>query len=137
MSSTDIKPNRKVILQSNDDRQFEVDYKVACMSETVKTMFNDVLLTDDSATLPVPLPNVSGPILEKVIKYCEHHKGDEPIPQEDDDNKEKQTDDIDAWDQDFVGGDQGTLFELILAANFLDIKPLLDLTCKTVANMIK
>lgn len=29
------------------------------------------------------------------------------------------------------------LFDIILAANFLDIKPLLDLGCKTVANLIK
>ena len=28
-------------------------------------------------------------------------------------------------------GVQATLFEMILAANFLDIKPMLDLTCKT------
>jgi S-phase kinase-associated protein 1 len=37
----------------------------------------------------------------------------------------------------FFQVDQGTLFELILAANYLDIKGLLEVTCKTVANMIK
>jgi len=33
--------------------------------------------------------------------------------------------------------DQELLFELILAANYMDIKPLLDLTCAKVASMIK
>ena len=32
--------------------------------------------------------------------------------------------------------DQSTLFNLILAANFLNIKNLLDLGCQTVADMI-
>jgi S-phase kinase-associated protein 1 len=41
------------------------------------------------------------------------------------------------WDADFVDLEQETLFELILAANFMDIKPLLDLTCAKVASMIK
>ena len=41
------------------------------------------------------------------------------------------------WDKDFVKVDDETLFNLILAANYLDIKPLLDLTCKTVADEIK
>ena len=52
-------------------------------------------------------------------------------------NKEKRPDDIPVWDQEFLKADQGTLFELILAADYLDIKGLLDVTCKTVANMIK
>ena len=33
--------------------------------------------------------------------------------------------------------EQSTLFDLILAANYLDIKGLLDVTCMSVANMIK
>ena len=37
----------------------------------------------------------------------------------------------------YVTVEQDILFELILAANYLDIKPLLDLTCATVASMIK
>lgn len=32
---------------------------------------------------------------------------------------------------------RGTLFHLVLAANYLNIKGLLDITCKTIANMIK
>ena len=52
-------------------------------------------------------------------------------------NKEKRPDDIPVWDQEFLKADQGTLFELILATDYLDIKGLLDVTCKTVANMIK
>jgi len=51
--------------------------------------------------------------------------------------KERRTDDITPWDKEFCEVDQATLFELILAANYLDVKSLLDLTCKTVANMIK
>lgn len=49
----------------------------------------------------------------------------------------KSEEEIKAWDTEFTKVDQGTLFELILAANYLNIKSLLDLTCITVANMIK
>ena len=38
----------------------------------------------------------------------------------------------------FIGGlHQEVLFELILAANYLDIQPLLSLTCATIASQIK
>merc|ERR1711916_37476 len=73
---------------------------------------------------------------KKVIEYCQVHKDDPPVSEEEE-GKEKRTDEIEQRDLAFTKIDQGTLFELILAANYLDLKPLLDLTCKTVANMIK
>lgn len=44
---------------------------------------------------------------------------------------------VPAWDAAFVEVEQDMLFELILAANYMDIKSLLDLTCAKVASMIK
>ena len=44
---------------------------------------------------------------------------------------------VSQWDADYVDIDQELLFELILAANYMDIKPLLDLTCAKVASLIK
>ena len=80
----------------------------------------------------VPLPNVNAAILKKVIQWATYHKDDPPLP-EDDENKEKRTDDICSWDADFLKVDQGTLFELILAANYLDIKVSLLVSHKTPA----
>lgn len=124
-----------VKLQSSDGRDFEVQSKLAEMSMTVKNMISDIP-PEEVASSPIPLPNVSGKILEKIIEYCKYHY-DNPTPPTDEKKDERRTDDIIPWDQDFCKVDQATLFELILAANYLDIKPLLDLTCKTIANMIK
>ena len=82
------------------------------------------------------MPNVNATILKKVISWCTHHKDDLPPP-EDDENREKVTDEISTWDMEFLKVDQGTLFQLILAANYLDIKGLRNVTCQTIANMIK
>lgn len=122
-------------LQSSDGEIFEVDVEIAKASVTIKTMLEDLGMDEEEEEV-VPLPNVNAAILRKVIQWASHHK-DDPAPPEDDEKKEKRTDDISSWDADFLKVDQGTLFELILAANYLDIKGLLDVTCKTVANMIK
>ena len=61
---------------------------------------------------PIPLPNVTGYILEKVIEYLKHHhEHPDPVVDEKD---EKRTDNITPWDKDFCNVDQPTLFELIL-----------------------
>ena len=43
---------------------------------------------------------------------------------------------VDPWFNDYINGlDECALFEVILAANYLDIKPLLELTCAKVATI--
>ena len=69
-----------------------------------------------------------------MIEWCDHHRNDPVVAQ---DEQDRRNTDIEEWDQKYMEVDQETLFDVILAANYLDIKPLLDVGCKTVANMIK
>ncbi|GMN35846.1 hypothetical protein TIFTF001_005569 [Ficus carica] len=120
---------RKITLKSSDGETFEVDEAVALESQTIKHM-----IEDDCADNGIPLPNVTSKILSKVIEYCKKHV---EAPKSDDRASSAADDDLKTWDADFVKVDQATLFDLILAANYLNIKSLLDLTCQTVADMIK
>lgn len=92
----------------------------------------------------IPLPNVSWKVLLKVLAYLVHHHEHPTLKTEEDSSatKERRLDDVLPWDAAFVktmivGTDHQLLFDVILAANYLDIKTLQDLTCKSVAIMIK
>jgi S-phase kinase-associated protein 1 len=123
-----------VTLMSQEGDEFQVTTQVAQMSETVKNLIEDI-----GSEGSIPLPNVTSKILAKVVEYCKWHTENPTVISEESKDGEEpaRTDDICAWDLDFCKVDQPTLFELVLAANYLDIKELLDLTCKTIANMIK
>lgn len=121
----------QVTLESQDNVPFKVFVNVARMSDTIKN-----LIEDAGVEMAIPLPNVTGKVLGKVVEYCKYHT-EHPTVVAEATKEEKRTDDIIDWDKTFCNIQQAELFELILAANYLDIKGLLDLTCKTVANMIK
>ncbi|KAJ3323738.1 hypothetical protein HDV06_001468 [Boothiomyces sp. JEL0866] len=121
-----------VKLTSSDGQEFNVAEDIITQSQLIKNMLSDLEVGEAA----IPLPNVTAHILTKIIEYATHHKNDTPPPPEDE-MKAKSSDDIDEWDRDFIAVDQGTLFEIILAANYMDMQGLLDLGCKTVANMIK
>ncbi|XAR73745.1 hypothetical protein NMG60_11007816 [Bertholletia excelsa] len=118
--------SKKITLKSSDGEAFEVEEIVALESQTIKHM-----VEDDCVDSVIPLPNVTSKILAKVVEYCKKHV--EAAKSEDRSGNE----DLKAWDAEFVKVDQPTLFDLILAANYLNIRSLLDLTCQTVADMIK
>ncbi|KAJ1960071.1 hypothetical protein GGI12_004000 [Dipsacomyces acuminosporus] len=133
-----------VKLVSAEGATIEVDRDVIEQSGLIRNMLYDIDDSDD----PIPIPNVSGPILTKVIEYCTHHRNDpsrrqppKPTSISDNDSSEeavkRAVEQMDHFDHEFCRVDQGTLYDIILAANFLDIQPLLDVASYTVANMMK
>jgi S-phase kinase-associated protein 1 len=122
---------------SKEGDSFPVRLPVANMSELVKSMMDENGEDEDDGPTEIPLPNVKAQVLRKVIEFCEHHL-EEPMTEIEKPLKsQNMADVVQKWYADFVDLEQVLLFELILAANFMDIKPLLDLTCATVASMIK
>jgi S-phase kinase-associated protein 1 len=124
-------------------KERDLVYNLVCLHSTALTS-NLTYLThlqyaddDDEQTIEIPLPNVKSQVLQKVIEFCEHHL-EQPMTEIEKPLKSQvMADVVQKWYADFVELEQVLLFELILAANYMDIKPLLDLTCATVASMIK
>ena len=115
-----------------DGETIEVDKEIACKSILVKGIVDDNDVNDE-----IPLPTVKKAILEKIIEFCEYiHKNsppeiDKPL------RSSELRDVVNEWYANFVNLEQEVLFELIMAANFLDIKSLLELACAKVSSIIK
>jgi S-phase kinase-associated protein 1 len=133
-----------LVLQSNDATP--VEYKVlreaAKMSGLIKDMLDDQGEGDQTI---IPVPNVSGRTLKYVVQYMEHHYNQRAEPLEKP-LRGKIEDVISEWDKAFLFTDlvkdhdekqHELLIDVIMAANFLNVKELLDLTCACVASMIK
>lgn len=125
------KVDNNVKLLSNDNIEFKIEKEVAEKSMLIKNMLEDV----DDSDLPIPLPNVDSKTLDKIIEWCKNYKDE--FKEYEKDHENYRNADIDEWNKKYMEVDQETLFNIILAANYLDIKALLNIGCKTVANMIK
>jgi len=127
---------KELRLTSKDKKEFKVERKHAFISTLVKTSLEN----DDKAD-EVPIPGVTGAILELVVNYMKEHKGVEP-PIIEKPLRSKVMKDVcpHKWDADYIdkiGDTRQMLYDLILAANYMDIKSLLHLGCAKVASLIK
>jgi len=134
--SLDADDGKPLKLVSKDKKEFNVERKHAFISTLVKTS----LETDDTSQ-EVPIPGVVGGILQLVVEYMAHHKGTEP-PLVEKPLRSKLMKDVvsDKWDAEFIdkiGDNRQQLYDLILAANYMDVKSLLHLGCAKVASLIK
>ncbi|XP_029849947.3 S-phase kinase-associated protein 1-like [Ixodes scapularis] len=118
-------------LQSCEGEVFQVDLQTAMVFGTLRTMLLDLNGMSEDENEVIPLKNVSSAILKKLIQWATYHK-DEMLIVIDDDRHT-----VSSWDAEFFNVDQATLFQIILVADYLDIKDLLDAACKVAANMLK
>merc|ERR1712242_549458 len=82
---------------------------------------------------------VDGDTLSLIVKYLEHHEGKEPAEIAKPIRSVKMEKIVeDSWDADFINKQpKRTIFQIILGANYMDIKSLLHLGCAKIATMIK
>ena len=127
-------PNKLVKIRTEDGKVVELSKKAAERSEILKGMIEDY--PDDPE---LHIKSVKGDALLKIKEYLEHYEVSEPKevtkPLKSNDFKEC----VDEWDYDFIGKveDNEVLENLILAANFLNIKPLLILLAAKIASKIR
>lgn len=116
-----------------EKEHIETTWRAISLSSTINAALLDAGYDGDCEDAwQFPVPAICSKTLKLVVDWCQYHQYDMPISDEVAKNKE-----LDPWDIDFLEIDNQELFNLILAANFLDIQGLMDVTCRTVANMIK
>ncbi|KAI5658882.1 hypothetical protein M9H77_27675 [Catharanthus roseus] len=110
-----------LILKSNDGEEFRVKSSIAIQSVMIKNM-----VEDGCSSGAIPVNNLDGKMLALVLEYM-NNQGDPRVSNED---KEK-------FNSEYVKRDDGILFSLLLAANYLEIKDMMELLCQTIADKIK
>lgn len=143
MSETENNQNNdeKITLVSQEGDKFNIPKKVALMSELVKTMITTTEDEDENEednNQEIPLINMKSVVLAKVIEFCKYHTENGPMKDIEKPLKSPNMEEVvDEWDASYISVNQELLFEIILGANYMDIKSLLDLSCAKVASMIK
>eukprot|EP00906_Rhabdomonas_costata_P012201 RCo017427 len=140
-----------VVLQSNDPTPvyYSMLREASMMSGLIKDILEDQDKDDKDEEKVIPIPNVNARTLKYVIQYMEHYYMSPPPPLEKRLSGKLSDEDytlISKWDKEFLytdlvkGGDEkqhGLLIDVIMAANFLNMKELLDLTIAALASIFK
>ena len=121
----------QVNIISKENESFTISKEVSQLSELLKTIL------EDEKENEIYLKIVSSQYLKKVIEFMNYYSSN-PFEEIQKPLKSPNLKDfLSDWYISFLDIDNDTLFELISVSNYLDIKPLLDLTCAKVATMIK
>lgn len=109
-----------ITFKTSDNEEFVVEDSVGMMSKTVKN-----ILEDSCEPFVIPLKNIDGKTMGKIIEYCKKHieESDEAVLEE--------------FSAQFLDLDLAVIYDLFLAVNFLDIEDLLERVTDKIAGLVK
>lgn len=124
-----------VVFISKDGVKFTINREYAKLSNVIKTT-----IEEDPNTTEIPFPSIQSNILQKVVEFLEHHKGEAPAIPEKPVRSKNMKEITTEWCANFtneIAVNRETFYSLISAANYLDIQSLLHICCAKVATIIK
>ncbi|PKA48000.1 SKP1-like protein 4 [Apostasia shenzhenica] len=116
---------KKMTLRASDGEKVTVEMAAAMKSEVLRSMIEEGIVSQAE----IPIPNVTSSILSMIFLYCEKHLHHE------DPNEEHR--DLAVFDAEFLNVDESVLYHLLLGANYLEVKGLLELILEKLASMIR
>lgn len=136
-----------LVKTSDSSQPFSVEESLLKGSKTVADLIATLEQTkanNDNGSLMIELPQISGKTFEQVVYYLNHRKDDPPAAAAVDATaaaasitEEKKIPVFSEWEKEFFGNlDQQQIFQLIYAANYLNINSLLDASCGAIANSV-
>ena len=125
--------NKQVTLISKEGEKIITTEKAVERSKLIKN-----LLQDYPEEAEIPLTEVTTETLKKIQEYLEHYQDKEPTPvQAPLISNDLKANGISEWDLSFINIESSKVFELLTAANYMDIQCLLDLAAAKIASIIK
>ncbi|MCQ2819188.1 MAG: SKP1 family protein [archaeon] len=124
---------KTVTIQSSDNVNIKLDYELAIRSGLIKGLLGDYKEED-----ALPLPGVRSEILNLVVEFLNHYKDTQPKEIPKPLPSANLQDILDKWDYEFINKvELNSVFDLINAANYMELTPILDLACAKIASLMK
>ena len=115
----------EIKLKSKDEKEFSISEKVVKRSKLIEGIIEDY---QDNKI--IPLPDVDGKILEKIIEYLNHYENSEPKIIKKPLKNYKMKEAFEKWDYDYINNmNIEDIINLLNASNYMDIDSLVQL-CK-------
>ena len=123
-----------LVLVSSDNQKIEIDTDSAQKSVLLKGLISDYNAQQE----PIQLPDIKYDILKKVVEYLTYYKDKEPAQIPKPLPSANLIEFTNEWDVNFINSiELDGIFDLINAANYMDINSLLDLACAKIASLMK